>query len=267
MSPEAFNKITGRLDAALVALVLVFAFVTACFAVRNSDFFQYLAIGRLIAHGEYHIGKDPFSFATYGVRWVDHSWLYSYCLYLIYNLGAAGAVVLIVLKGVAIAALAGILLVLSRNPGQRWLIPAACTAVAILALERPCSHAAGRCVVFLSRTDNARVALALSVAGSEDGDAAFVSVLLAAGAAVRAMGQLRSVVLPRSRHGRPIFAGRISARYVGHRSHADAACRRTPHPRLRGAGRRRGVSAQSATRLCADAAAAIGTVGGGDGGE
>ena len=135
MSPEAFDKITARLDAALVALVLVFAFVTACFAVRNSDFFQYLAIGRLIAHGEYHIGKDPFSFATDGVRWVDHSWLTSHFLYLIYNFGAAGAVAIIVLKGVAIAALAGILLVLSRNPGQRWLIPAACTAVAILALS------------------------------------------------------------------------------------------------------------------------------------
>ncbi len=101
MAPEAFNNITERLDVILVALVLVFAFLTASFPVRNSDFFQSLAVGRLLAHGEYEIGKDPFTFATENVRWVNHSWLYSYFLFLIYSIGEMGGTVLIVVKALA----------------------------------------------------------------------------------------------------------------------------------------------------------------------
>jgi hypothetical protein len=101
--------------------------------VRNSDFWLHLATGRLIARGEYEVGKDPFTFTTEGVRWVNHSWFYDLAVYLIYGVGEWAGVVLIVLKGLAVAALAGTLLILSRRPGQRWLIPGACTAVAVLA--------------------------------------------------------------------------------------------------------------------------------------
>lgn len=135
MAPETFNKITERLDAVLVGLVLVFAFLSAAFSIRNSDFFQYIATGRLIAQGEYAFGNDPFTFVAEDVRWVNHSWLFSFFLYKIYNLGPAGATILIVLKALTIAGIAAILLDLSRKPGQRWLIPASCTAVAILALS------------------------------------------------------------------------------------------------------------------------------------
>jgi len=134
MSPEDYGKIVDRLDTVLVALVLLFAFLAASFPVRNSDFWQHLATGRLIAHGEYEVGKDPFTFTAEGVRWVNHSWLYDLVVYLIHGVGEWGGAVLIVLKGLAVAALAGVLLVLSRNPGQRWLIAGACTAVAMLAM-------------------------------------------------------------------------------------------------------------------------------------
>jgi hypothetical protein len=134
MSPEDHAKIVDRLDTVLVALVLLFAFLAASFPVRNSDFWQHLATGRLIARGEYEVGRDPFTFTAEGVRWVNHSWLYDLVLYLIHGVGERGGAALIVLKGLAVAALAGVLLVLSRNPGQRWLIAGACTAVAMLAM-------------------------------------------------------------------------------------------------------------------------------------
>jgi hypothetical protein len=134
MSPEAFGKITDRLDVTLVALVLLFAVLVASFPVRNSDFWQHLATGRLIAHGQYEIGKDPFTFTAADVRWVNHSWLFSLALYLIHGAGQWGGVALIVLKGLAVAALAGMMLAVSRNSGQRWLISGVCTAVALLTM-------------------------------------------------------------------------------------------------------------------------------------
>src|SRR5436189_162996 len=68
-----------------------------------------------------------------GVRWVNHSWFYDLVVYLIYGAGESAGVVLIVLKALAVTALAGVMLVLSRNSGQRWLIAGVCTAVAMLA--------------------------------------------------------------------------------------------------------------------------------------
>jgi hypothetical protein len=135
LTPEEFNKLTDRLDVVLVALVLLFSFLTSCFAVRNSDFFQQLATGRLIAHGQYEFGKDPFVFTAENERWVNHSWLFSLGLYLLYGIGEAAGIVLIGLKALAMTALAAVMLLLSRKPGQRWLIPASCTAVAFLALS------------------------------------------------------------------------------------------------------------------------------------
>src|SRR4051812_21110774 len=59
--PEVFARRAAVADAGAVFLVLVFAFLLACFPVNNSDFFQFLATGRLIAHGDYTFGKDPFT--------------------------------------------------------------------------------------------------------------------------------------------------------------------------------------------------------------
>src|SRR5262245_38435710 len=67
----------GRgLDSALVAGVLLFAFLVASFPAGNSDFFLHVASGRLLAEGKYHFGEDPFAFTSDGAYWVNPSWLY-----------------------------------------------------------------------------------------------------------------------------------------------------------------------------------------------
>src|SRR4051794_2220460 len=74
-----------RLDAALVGLVLAFAFLVASFPARRTDVFEHLAAGRLVAHGEYPFGSDPFTVP--GARapggWVNHAWLSDLVLYLL----------------------------------------------------------------------------------------------------------------------------------------------------------------------------------------
>ncbi len=60
MDPAKFLRLRGWLDALLVALVLLFAFLVALFPVVNTDFFRQLATGRLILQGGYQFGVDPF---------------------------------------------------------------------------------------------------------------------------------------------------------------------------------------------------------------
>src|SRR5437773_201705 len=79
-SPEQLAAEIARLDRALVAVVLALAFLLASVAVRNSDFWMHLATGRLIAHGQYHFGVDPFSY-TGTAYWANHAWLYDLILY------------------------------------------------------------------------------------------------------------------------------------------------------------------------------------------
>jgi hypothetical protein len=135
LTAEQYNKLTARLDSVLVLLVLAFAFLAGSFAIRNSDFFLHLATGRSIAQGDYEIGKDPFAFTSDGVRWVNHSWLYCLGLYGLHGLGEAGAVVMIVLKSLALTMLAAVMIGASRSPGQRVFVPACCVAVAMLAIS------------------------------------------------------------------------------------------------------------------------------------
>jgi tetratricopeptide (TPR) repeat protein len=123
----------ARTDAFLAALVLAFAFLSASFAARNSDFWLHLASGRLLAHGQYTFGADPFAYTTDGVYWANHSWLFDLGLYAGWQtLGGAG---LVVLKAAAVAVLAALLLRLSRpaaNSGPFW-VGGFCTLLALLA--------------------------------------------------------------------------------------------------------------------------------------
>ena len=128
----------ARLDILLLLLLLVLSFLLASFAASNSDVWLHLASGRRIAQGEWTVGVDPFSFATEAspahpaVRWVEHSWLYSLFLYLLYNL--VGGPGLVVLKAVAVLALAWCLL---RIPGDKRsrLISVIYVGLAFLALS------------------------------------------------------------------------------------------------------------------------------------
>jgi len=123
-------------DFVLMGVVLVFAFLAASFAVRNSDFWLHLASGRLLAEGRYQFGVDPFAFTTENRYWANHAWLFDLPLYLLYSrLGEQlGGAVLVVLKALLISLLALVLMSL-RPPDSRQGWPAACTLLAVLAMS------------------------------------------------------------------------------------------------------------------------------------
>jgi tetratricopeptide (TPR) repeat protein len=126
-----------RLTPVLAALVLVFAFLAASFAARNSDFWLHLATGRLLAQGEYQFGTDPFAYTTEGVYWANHAWLFDLALYAGHQaLGGGG---LVALKAIVVAVLAGLMLLLAE-PGPRagrgpFWIGGGCVLLAVLAMS------------------------------------------------------------------------------------------------------------------------------------
>jgi tetratricopeptide (TPR) repeat protein len=123
-------------DLVLMGVILVFAFLAASFAVRNSDFWLHLASGRLLAEGRYQFGVDPFAFTTEHHYWANHAWLFDLLLYLLYSrLGEQlGGMVLVILKALLISFLALVLLSM-RRPDSRLGWPAACTLLAVLAMS------------------------------------------------------------------------------------------------------------------------------------
>jgi hypothetical protein len=129
------RRLSGWLDAALVVAVVLFAFLVASFPAGNPDFFRQVATGRLLTHGEYHFGVDPFVFTAGNDYFVNHSWLFALMLYGLYQLPGIGEPAVVIFKALLIAALAGVLLRAGRRAGQSLWIPAACTALAILALS------------------------------------------------------------------------------------------------------------------------------------
>jgi tetratricopeptide (TPR) repeat protein len=123
----------GRLDGALVGVVLAFAFLAASTVARNSDLWQHLAAGRLLAERHYHFGEDPFAYTTQGAYWANNSWLFDLGLYSVYHLDRSG-VTLVVLKALGVAALAFLLLTVRRRGAAAWP-SAVCTALALLAMS------------------------------------------------------------------------------------------------------------------------------------
>jgi tetratricopeptide (TPR) repeat protein len=134
-SPERFARRCRVLDGLLVALVLLFAFLVASFAVYNSDFFRQLATGRLLAEGKYTFGADPFTWGSGDAYWVNHSWLFALLVYGIYRIPEIGGAAVVVCKALLVTALAEVLMRVGRRHGRPLWIPAACTALAVLALS------------------------------------------------------------------------------------------------------------------------------------
>ncbi len=100
--------------------VVLFAFLLASFPARTSDLLMHLAAGRQIAHGTF-----PFGGAAY------HPWLFDLAAYAVYSV--AGGAGLVAAKALLVAALALVLLRLSRA-GAGWWVPVVCTTLAILAM-------------------------------------------------------------------------------------------------------------------------------------
>jgi hypothetical protein len=122
----------ARLNQALVAVVLVLAFLLASFPVRNADFWMHLACGRGLLDGSYHAfaGEEPFSYT--GARyWVNHAWLFDVVLYQLSQ--GLGGPLLVVLKALLVVAVGWTMLQV-RRPRQDLWVPAVCTGLALLAL-------------------------------------------------------------------------------------------------------------------------------------
>jgi hypothetical protein len=118
----------GRLGPMLVVVVAVLAFLLASFPARNSDLWAHLAAGRSLVHG----GPSPDAAPGLSAELrADHTWLYDVLCYGLYS--AVGGTGLVLVKALLVAGLALVLLRLSRT-GQGWWIPAACTALALLAI-------------------------------------------------------------------------------------------------------------------------------------
>ncbi|MGH7225064.1 MAG: hypothetical protein ACRELF_17725, partial [Gemmataceae bacterium] len=149
MDLAKFLRLRGWLDAALVVVVLLFAFLVASFPAANSDFFHQLATGRLLLKGEYHFGVDPFIYsAAEGDYVVNHSWLFALLMYGLYHLPAIGGAAVVIFKAFLMVTLAEILLRTSRRSGQSLWIPTACTALAMLVIS-PRLYLQPTCLSFL----------------------------------------------------------------------------------------------------------------------
>ncbi len=118
------------IDAALVGLVLVFAFVASSFVARNTDLWIHLAAGKRMFAGEYFPGgSDPFSYSAEGRTWVNHSWLTDAAAYVLY--GGTGQV-LVGAKALVVALAFGLLVAIRRPQFSLWPW-AACACVGVLA--------------------------------------------------------------------------------------------------------------------------------------
>jgi hypothetical protein len=132
LTPERLAQELGRLDAALVVIVLVLGFLIASFAARNSDLWMHLAAGRDLLGRKYDLRHDPYAFTTGGGPWVNHSWLSDVIFYGVYSLADGAG--LVVFKALLVTLLAWVMLQV-RRPGQSVWVPAACTAVALVAMS------------------------------------------------------------------------------------------------------------------------------------
>jgi tetratricopeptide (TPR) repeat protein len=110
------------LEWVMVPVVLALGFMLASFAVRNSEFWMHLATGRLIAEGKYEFGKDPYSFATEGRTWVNHSWLYDLLLYKAYDLNPDHSAV-VYIKAALVAVMALVMLMACRPSPDQAIVP------------------------------------------------------------------------------------------------------------------------------------------------
>lgn len=109
-----------------VVFIAVFAALLASFPARNSDLWMHLAAGRELAGGQPPSGTTAHPSAQ------DRStWLYDLLSYGVYSLLGGGG--LVFCKVLVVVGLGLLLLELSRS-GPGWRLPAACTALALLAM-------------------------------------------------------------------------------------------------------------------------------------
>ncbi len=117
-------------DGLLGLTVLILAVFLSSFAAINADLWLHLAAGRLVAHGQFPFGADPFS-AVPSATWINHAWLFDLFLYLLYHTGGAA---LVAVKAGLVVIMTIVLLAL-RRPTGTGLGPAAATTLVLLAVS------------------------------------------------------------------------------------------------------------------------------------
>jgi tetratricopeptide (TPR) repeat protein len=132
------------LDLAIAAVVMVLSFLLASFAARNTDLWQHLAAGRVIAQEGSIPRQDPFTYTAEGT-WVNHSWLSDLILYNVFRLTAGSDLMnpdlslvgplLMVAKAVLIVLLAWVMMRIRRRDQSMW-IAAIFTAISMIVLSR-----------------------------------------------------------------------------------------------------------------------------------
>jgi len=91
--PSRLNLLLGK---TLLALLCVFAFLSVCFPVTNTDIWWHLASGRwILEQGTFPV-TDPFSAGAAGQKWTDVHWLFQVIAYGVYSAG--GVLFLVLLK-------------------------------------------------------------------------------------------------------------------------------------------------------------------------
>ena len=139
LTPEGLRAELTRLDSGLVALVLAFGFLLGSTVARNSDVWQHLATGRLIASGQYSFGSDPFAYTSAGHPWINHSWLSDLVSYKVWDaLGGRDSAIargaLVGLKALLITVMAALMLSV-RQRGQSLWLPVCCVGLALYAMS------------------------------------------------------------------------------------------------------------------------------------
>jgi hypothetical protein len=134
-SPTVQQTSFPLLDGLLVLLVVVLGFLCASFPIANSDFFRQLATGKLLSQGEYRFGDDPFIWANDGSAWINHSWLFGLVVHYLHEVPGIGGVLLIGLKGVLVALLAAMMILLGRRGDRGLALSAACAGLALVVIS------------------------------------------------------------------------------------------------------------------------------------
>ena len=128
-----FAALLLRWDFAVAGLALVLVAFLSLFHIGNSDLWMHLATGKLLAGGGYTHGQDPFAFNTTGTIWVNHSWLYDWLIYTLFNVFGGSS--LVILKGIIGVGLAIVLFRTAAPSYANWFTAIACASLAMLVVS------------------------------------------------------------------------------------------------------------------------------------
>ncbi len=112
----------------LYGLTLLAVFTIALSSLTEFDFWWYLASGEQILATRSVPATDPFSYTAHGRPWINHMWASQVLVLVLWQTG--GRVVLVVLKGLIVAATFGVVLLTMRRRGVHPIVASAVTLVA-----------------------------------------------------------------------------------------------------------------------------------------